>query len=156
MREIRKILCPVDFSSSSESMVRDTVELAAQLGAEVHLLHVYEMPLYQVPVGVDPSAGLPGGLMDVMQDVKQAVTERLEKVRKGVEGQGVTLHTRIAEGRPARTIVAIASDESFDLIAMGTRGWTGLRHLLLGSVAEHVVRASSCPVLTFPTPDDEG
>ena len=155
MREIRKILCPVDFSSSSEAMVNDTVGLAAQLGAEVTLLHVYEMPLYQVPVGVDSSAGLPGGLMDVVQGVKEAVTERLEKVRAGCEGKNVTLHTRIAEGRPAKTIVAIAGDESFDLISMGTRGWTGLRHLLLGSVAEHVVRASPCPVLTFPTPDDE-
>ena len=156
MREIRKILCPVDFSSGSDAMVNDTVELAAQLGAEVHLLHVYEMPLYQTPVGVDPSAGLPGGLMDVVQGVKKAVSERLEKLRASVDGRGVTLHTRMTEGRPAKSIVSIAGDESFDLVCMGTRGWTGLRHLLLGSVAEHVVRASPCPVLTFPTPDDEG
>lgn len=150
MGSIRKILCPVDFSPASEQALRETVALAQVLGAEVHLLHVYEMPLYLAPPGISQPASLPGGATDVVAQLQEQLRQRLEAMKAQLASSEVTVHARIAEGRAAQVCVEMAAAEGFDLIALGTRGSTGLRHMLLGSVAERIVRTSSCPVLTFP------
>ena len=124
---IRKILFPTDFSPASESAGRTAVDFARHFGARLHVLHV-------VPPVTDPTPA-PGTMVDVVARL----------------GSGLPVVSEILSGPPARRIVAYAKRAEIDLIVMGTHGRTGVSHLLLGSVAEAVVRRAPCRVLTVPT-----
>lgn len=142
MPEIRRVLCPVDFSPHSESAVQFAVELAQKLGADVHLLHVYQLPVY----------ALPDGAMMAGPEFTTRVTTELQKALTSLAAkfQPTKLDTHLVEGVPYREVVRMSDELDADLIVMGTHGRTGLRHLLLGSVAERVVRSSKVPVVTVP------
>lgn len=142
MPEIRRVLCPVDFSPHSESAVQFAVELAQKLGADVHLLHVYQLPVY----------ALPDGAMMAGPEFTTKVTTELQKALTSLAAQfpPTKLDTHLVEGVPYREVVRMSDELDADLIVMGTHGRTGLRHLLLGSVAERVVRSSKVPVVTVP------
>jgi nucleotide-binding universal stress UspA family protein len=145
MPDIRRILCPVDFSPSSERALDFAVDLAKALGAELDLLHVYQLPVYALPDGA-MMAG-PEFTTRVTTESQRALTELCES-----RASGVTTKTHLIEGIPYREIVRMGEDLGAGLIVVGTHGRTGLRHLLLGSVAERVVRSAKVPVITVPIP----
>lgn len=143
MPVIRRILCPVDFSPDAERALDYGIELAQALGAEIDLLHVYQLPVYALPDGA-MMAG-PEFTAKVTTELQQALTALAEKKAAAKP------KTHLREGVPYREIVAMSEELEADLIVMGTHGRTGIKHLLLGSVAERVVRTSQVPVITVPT-----
>lgn len=122
---IRNILVATDFSPFSEQAIRAAVALAHHFGATLHLLHVVHAP------GDRPAA------LDRLGASAEA------------EADGVPFTASVAIGRPAPEIVRYAAREQMDLIVMGTHGRTGLAHVMIGSVAEAVVRTAPCQVLTI-------
>ncbi len=152
MKPIRKILCPVDCSKGSGVALDYAVSFAKQCGAEVHLLHVWQVH-YQVrqDLSVWMEAHGQQPIAKVIEDEARAETDKfLESLPADIRS---TLKVRLVEGEPWRTVVEVAARENFDLIAMGTHGRSGIVHLALGSVAEKVVRHAECPVLTVRMPD---
>ncbi len=145
--KIKTILVPIDFSSHSEKAMETAVEFAKAFGAEVHLLHAYSLPVgvvgpydYQIPANI---------LTDMRESAKKRVDEEVSKLAdSGVPAKGV-----ITEGLPTQAILDTAEQLGADLIVMGTRGLTGLKHVVLGSVAERTIRQATCPVLTVHVPD---
>ena len=140
---ITRILVPVDFSADSNRAVHYAAMLAGQVGASVELLHVVEDFSY----GVLSEVYVPN-VPDLMQETINDVVERLASLRASVFPHGSDVDTVAYVGRPAPTILEYAKAGGFDLIVMGTHGRTGLSHLITGSVAEQVLRAAPCAVLT--------
>jgi len=152
MRPIKKILVPTDFSPAAESAFGEAVGLARTLGASVTLLNVYELPQ---PVA---DAGFVCG-SDVIDGLEAAAREQLERTRSVLRdtiAECPPLDIKAVLGVAHEEIVAEARRGGYDLIVMATHGRTGVKHLLVGSVAERVVRLSSVPVLTVhPTAERE-
>jgi len=140
---ITRILVPVDFSAHSDRALHYAAALAGQVGASVELLHVVEDFTY----GVLSEVYVPN-LPDMMQETVNDAIERLASLKASVFPHGSDVEAVAYVGRPALTIIEHAKAGGFDLIVMGTHGRTGLPHLLMGSVAEQVLRAAPCPVLT--------
>lgn len=142
---IRSILCPVDFSATSEEALRYAVSLASQLGVtEVHLLHVHQPPAVTLPNG---SSATPDGAADA----KNRAARELESMAKRYSAHGAAVIPHLVEGVPYEAIVAGARTMGADMIVIGTHGRTGLKHALLGSVAERVTRLSPVPVCSVRT-----
>jgi len=146
MAKIRRIVCPVDFSDASAAAVEYALDLAADTKAEVRFVHVYQIPVYALPDGA-----VVGG-PELAARLGQQLQTELDALRKKYEGRGPKLDTHLVEGVPHVEIVRIAKELPADMIVMGTHGRGGLSHLLLGSVAERVVRTAECPVLTVRQP----
>lgn len=139
---IRSILCPTDFSHFSRFAMDHAVALARWYGAEVTALSV--IPLTPPLVGREgPDAGLIAPLQD-----RDDLVEALRGFLKPADEAGLQTRSALREGVPAREIVAQAREMGADLVVMGTRGREGLERLVLGSVAEKVVRTAPCPVMT--------
>jgi nucleotide-binding universal stress UspA family protein len=143
MNPIRLILCPVDFSEPSERAVDFALDLAEKVGAEVRLLHVFQLPVYALPDGA-MMAG-PEFTTRVTTELQSALDALEQKKRRAKK-----LETHLVEGLPWREVNRMAEELKADIVVMGTHGRTGIKHLLLGSVAERVVRSSKVPVLTVP------
>ena len=141
MLQFKKILVPTDFSTCASEALRLATQLAKRFESEVTLLHVYQIPAY--PLAEGTFVGGPQVTAEIVKDITQA----LDKTKREA-GAEVTIATQIAEGVPYLEIARVAREGKFDLIVIGTHGRTGLRHLLLGSVAERVVRTAPCPVLS--------
>jgi len=141
--KIRRILVPLDFSVHSMRALDTAAELAQTFEAELVLLHAYHLP---------PLFGPPEELVippDFSALVRDAAARRLEKAAKGTEERGLRVSTRLTNLPPAEAIIAAAKEIGADLIVMSTRGLTGFKHLLLGSVAERTLRLAPCPVLAL-------
>jgi nucleotide-binding universal stress UspA family protein len=143
--EIKSILAPTDFSSHSERAVRYACRLAERLGSTLHLLHVLSEIL---PAGPDPL------LMPVMpaqfyKENEDRARDTLGRLLDPAWGKPGSVVTAVRWGSPVESIVSYALEHRIDLIIIATHGRTGLSHVLLGSVAEHIVRESPCPVLTI-------
>jgi nucleotide-binding universal stress UspA family protein len=140
---IRKILLPTDFSAHSREAQAWAIELARRYDASLTLVHVYQPISYALPEGyVLPSANL-------LADLEVSLGRALDDAKKQLEaGSGLRVDTALMQGVPFAEIVRFAREGSYDLIVLSTHGRTGLRHVLLGSVAEKVVRKAPCPVLT--------
>jgi nucleotide-binding universal stress UspA family protein len=142
---IDTILCPIDFSAASEGALRYAVSIAAKLGAtQIHVLHAHQ----------PPSVALPDGSLvpDRAAEAKQLAARELEAVAKRYSAHDVSVTPHLTEGAPYQSIVEHARALGADLVVMGTHGRTGLKHALLGSVAERVVRLSDVPVCTVRSP----
>jgi nucleotide-binding universal stress UspA family protein len=142
-----KILCPVDFSPGSREALRIAAGFAREGTASLILAHVWEPPRWSN----SEVLLVPGVLQDTM-DAEEAELEawKAEARQLGAKEIGVRFVTGIAWNE----IVALTrSDPAIDLVVMGTHGRTGLRHVLLGSVAEKVVRHAACPVLVVRARD---
>jgi universal stress protein A len=135
-------LVPLDFSPYSDQALSYAMALATRLQARLTLLHVIHEPM---GVGDMPSA-LPYPalyLQEIEAEVQRGIEARLQQVHDaGLQGDTVIVH-----GVPFQRIIDTARDQHIDLIIMGTHGRTGLHHVLVGSVAEKVVRLAPCPVL---------
>ena len=145
MIETRAILAPTDFSVHAEEAVRYAAALAERLGATLHLLHV--LPDV-VPVGPDPLL-LPSLPPEYYQEAEAQSHEALGKTLQPGWGQPAAVETAVRWGDPVDGIVGYAFDHKVDLVVVATHGRTGLSHVLLGSVAERIVREAPCPVLTI-------
>lgn len=147
MTQFSKILAPIDFAPHSAEAVQRAVDLATRYDAELLLLYVYEPADYPLPEGFVVYTP------DQLGRMTTEIQKRLEAARKEVEAQGAQrVSVRLTQGSPAQAILDIARDEGYDLIVMGTHGRTGVGRWVMGSVAEKVVRAAPCPVLTVKSP----
>ena len=145
---IRRIVCPVDFSEYSEYALHYAVDLAKTFGAELKLLHVVELPfLPSYSLAGVPDLSLP--VEQVEENAKERMNELLAECRKTYAKVEAELRT----GAPFLEIVNYAKEAEADLIVVGTHGRTGLSHMLIGSVAEKVVRKAPCPVLSVKHPE---
>lgn len=144
-----RILVPVDFSMCSVAALRYALELGRRLGSTIDILHVWEPPQHFVAeVPVYPPAGPPTTLKALARDAAgREMARMLETVQASPSDR---LTSRMEVGNPLEVI--LASSRDYDLVVMGTHGRSGLAHLLLGSVAEQVVRRAPCPVLTVRAP----
>ncbi len=140
--KLKKILVPVDFSDCSLKALRYAVPFARQFGAEVTLLHVVQ-PVY--------AAGEWGVDIDFAQltlQQKEGAGKQLKELEVEEVGENIATKTLVRVGHPATEIAGAAKELGIDLIIIATHGHTGLKHVLMGSTAENVVRHAPCPVLT--------
>ena len=145
MLAIDRILAPTDFSPHAEEALRYAAELAVRLEASLRLLHV--LPDV-VPIGPDPvlTPTLPPDYYREAEEESRGALSRAIDPAWGVTPETVV---EVRWGSPVEAIVASAAEHSIDLIVIATHGRTGLSHVLLGSVAERIVREAPCPVLTI-------
>ncbi|HVW26037.1 MAG TPA: universal stress protein [Polyangiaceae bacterium] len=143
----KKILVPVDYSPSSKRALEWALVLAESMGASVHVLHTWEVPPYLRPDLTVWS----GEISETLADHTRAEAEKgmRDFLATADVATRANVTSQVVPGAPYATILALVEQEGFDLIAMGTHGRTGVAHLLLGSVAEKVVRHAPCPVLTI-------
>jgi nucleotide-binding universal stress UspA family protein len=147
MRPIRTILHPTDFSSGAELATELAIEMAVKFNAELTLLHTYAIQVYIGPLGETYPLSA-----ETVYKIQDTAERSLELIRKRASEAGVKAKSQIVDGVDSEVILATAKSAGIDLIVMGTHGRTGLKHFLLGSVAEKVVRLASCPVLTVRAP----
>jgi nucleotide-binding universal stress UspA family protein len=143
MRPIQRILVATDFSPCADEAARDAFALAERLGASVTLLQVVQMPI-QVISEVSTAPLFIGDLVALAYEELKGLIDRLKPT--------VHVESRVEEGPPAATIARLAQEGEFDLIVLGTHGRTGIKRAVMGSVAEHVVRSASVPVMTVHAP----
>lgn len=141
--QLQKILLPTDFSACSAAATAYAVELAAKFNAELHLLHTLESHLTTTP---DFGMGL--ALPKYVNESRTAAEKALAAVVDPQGSAGRSVIRTVVEGSPSTEIVQYARQHNIDLIVIATHGRTGLPHVLLGSVAETIVRTAPCPVLT--------
>lgn len=143
-----RILVPTDGSVDTERAVEHAAKLAVAHDADLHAVYVVNSASF---------AGLPmetswEGVGDVLREEGEAALSRVEDI---VAEYDLEFSSHLLQGSPSRRIVEFAEDEDCDLVVMGTHGRGGIDRLLLGSVAEGVVRACSVPVLTVQVGDEE-
>jgi universal stress protein A len=147
---IRQILVPVDYSDCSKAALAVAGLVAKTLGAALDVIHVWDRPLYVTSdVRVHEPSGASRSLVDMIRE--NAELEMAEFMKEVSVPEGVAVKRRLLAGNPAATILAELGAAHHDLLVIGTHGRTGLKHLLLGSVAEKLVRLSPVPVLTVPS-----
>jgi universal stress protein A len=141
----RRILVAIDFSDGSRAAVLVAAELAERFGGSIELLHVWQPP----PLRSDLMIWAENDETPLRQyGRKQAERELRQFVEGSLPELGAGLAWSVAEGDPASVILEYAASGRYDLVAVGTHGRTGIDHLLVGSIAEKIVRAAACPVLT--------
>jgi len=144
MVSFRKILVPTDFSKASQAALPLARVMAQCFSAELLLVHVLELPHY--PTLFEGTALVVPPIDDTLRTQLGEQLERL--LADEVSSHGVTGRAILREGPPTSELLDCAREESVDLIVIATHGYTGLRHMLLGSTAEQIVRLAPCPVLT--------
>jgi nucleotide-binding universal stress UspA family protein len=147
MPRYQKILVPHDFSASADAALAAALDLAVPLGASVHVVHVYHSaPHMYAHYTIDPPD-------PAVVKVPEAAMQRLAAELDRTRAAGVDCDGEVRDGIPDEEIVKAATEQAADLIVMGTRGHSGLRHVVLGSVAERTLRTAPCPVMTVRTED---
>lgn len=142
----QRFLVPIDFSDYASHALDYAISLASKLGARLTLLHVIQ----SLPMGgADMGVTLP---YTYIQDMEAEITSSLQTYLQRVTAAGLEGEIAVVHGVPFNEIIAAAKTQQVDLIIMGTHGRTGLQHVLLGSVAEKVVRLAPCPVLVARQP----
>jgi nucleotide-binding universal stress UspA family protein len=136
MLRLRKILCPVDFDANSIRMLGQAAELARERHAKLYLLHVVP-----TPPGPEVAVDFIG--------LEDRAKKRLDRLVRKKLGRRTGWEVHVRSGPPALEVMRAAERFGVDLIVMATHGRKGLKHLVLGSVAESVVREAPCPVLTM-------
>lgn len=139
----KKILCPVDFSEFTKDVVAYAADISRQYGAELHVLHVIPNLTYFTPY---ESFLTPENLVAMEKNIQDEVDRDFKKVLSAV---GIDVRKVVRTGVAFVEIIDYAKTEGIDLIVMGTHGRSGIEHILIGNVAEKVVRKSPCPVMTI-------
>ena len=152
MIALKNILVATDFSEASDAALNYGRTLARTFGATLHVLHVTENVYLQAFGSEAYIASVP----DLQRDVDEAARKQLDGLLMDSDGSGPAVRKVLQTANaPARTITEYATKEGVDLIVMGTHGRSGVAHLLMGSVAERVVRTAPCPVLSVRHPERE-
>lgn len=146
MPKYRRIVCPTDFSPTAAAALGHAADLARTSGAELVLLHV--LPTINYPLR---GLGMAEAFPHLQAELHTRGKERLAETAKAL-GTGLAVRTELRDGEAYEQVLACAKEAGADLIVLGTHGHTGLKHALLGSTAERVVRLAECPVLTVRTP----
>ncbi len=146
MSPFHKILCPVDFSTPGHAALTTAAALAQQFAAELWVIHVV-MPVTSMPVPtVFPEAvNVPGVQLEMETAARQALDDTLANHVPAA----VRAHSMVLEGDPADEIERFVPDHGIDLIVISTHGHSGLERLMFGSVAQRVIRAAPCAVLSI-------
>jgi nucleotide-binding universal stress UspA family protein len=144
MSAIKRMLVPTDFSPASDMAFAYAIDMAGRQGGSVHLLHVIDDTSFATAYPDGFYVELPGLRAQVIGEA----TDRLDAMAEKCRAAGVTATVEVAVGGPARVIAQTATSRGSDLVVMATHGRSGFAHLVLGSVAERVVRTAPCPVLT--------
>lgn len=140
---IQRILLPTDFSTYSAAATKYACEFVTRFDAELHLLHSLE-----THVSTTPGFGMGLALPVHIQESRVAAEKALTSVLAPQWSAGRTVVQAVVEGSPKVEIVRYARKHEIDLIVLATHGRSGLAHVIIGSVAESVVRTAPCPVLT--------
>ena len=145
----QRFLVPVDFSEYANQVLEYAIGLASKLGARLTLLHVIQSPPWG---GVDMDVTLPYAYTRYIQVLEAESANSMQACLERVTAAGVEGEVAVVHGVPFHEIIETAKMQQVDLIVMGTHGRTGLQYVLLGSVAEKVVRLAPCPVLVVRQP----
>jgi nucleotide-binding universal stress UspA family protein len=147
-----KILAATDFSDDSNHALEYAEELARKFSAEILVVHV-DQPLSPVMV-TELSPGLDVGTMNrIAEEQRLSALKELDRITARLRDAGLKSRGLLKVGAPFLEIISAAHGDSADLIVLGTHGRSGLAHVLMGSVAERVVRKAHCAVLTIRHPD---
>jgi nucleotide-binding universal stress UspA family protein len=142
MQLIQKILVAVDFSKHSDHALDTAIEFAKTFGAELDVIHAFDLP---IPLMTPYEVAVPDSYLN---EARTAAARKLAAAAERVAGAGVRGTSHLREVPAAAAIADAAREIGADLIVMGTRGHTGLKHIVLGSVAERTLRIAPCSVLT--------
>jgi nucleotide-binding universal stress UspA family protein len=140
LRQLRKVLAPVDFSDHSMRALRGALELANEVGAALHVVYV---------VATHQSILERGRELAREASMVEQAEEEFSRIRKDELGNSEKVITAVLVGPPAATLIEYAKQESIDLILLATHGRTGAEHLLMGGVTEKLARLAPCSVLVF-------
>jgi nucleotide-binding universal stress UspA family protein len=140
-QSIRKILVAVDFSEPSEAALEAAIDFAGRFGAALRVFHAFELP---IPLVSPYEVAIPD---KYLEETRRAAEARLAEAVKRVRKAGLSADSELGEGPAAAAIVRAAESWGADLLVLGTHGHTGLKHLLLGSVAERALRSAPCSTL---------
>lgn len=145
---IQRVLVPIDFSNLTQHVIEYATDLAKRYEASLDLIYVYEPMTYALPEGY--VLVTPDQLAEILGQIeKQLASAKASAIAFGVQ----TVQTATLQGSPISEILRYAQERGSDLIVMGTHGRTGVKRLFIGSVAENIVRAATCPVLTVRVTD---
>ncbi len=147
------ILVPTDGSEAARNAVEQAVDIASKYDATVHALYVVDVDATSYSLGTEQLDRIRRGDIDEMPEVQEAATEATGYVADAAADRGVPVVEHVTAGEPARAIRKFVDDEDVDLIVMGSHGRSGLSRVILGSVAEKVLRRTRLPVLVV---DDDG
>lgn len=148
MKAFQKILVPHDFSEHADQAVDAAADLARRYDASVTLIHVHDVILYAMPEGIVLYPA------EALTELFEQLTKKLEQAKRGVEALGLQrVDAMTLQGSPVTEILRQTAENGYDLIVMGTHGRSGIKHAVIGSVAERVVRRATCPVLTVRAVD---
>ncbi|HEX5657972.1 MAG TPA: universal stress protein [Polyangiales bacterium] len=147
--EHRKVLCPVDMTHEGDGAAAEAANLARALGAELLLVHVMGEPTLALGDPMLTGEVTSFALPQLSEEYRNELARRLDQMGEDLRATGLPVSTMLLRGAPDEAIVSTADSEHVDLIVMATHGRRGLSHLLLGSVAERVVRAAKVPVMTL-------
>jgi nucleotide-binding universal stress UspA family protein len=137
---MKRILFATDFSPASRHALRKAIDTAQKEGAELIIAHVYEPPSALSLEGVD--------YQDMDRKLRATAQKELDAVAATVRANGVRVRGVLLAGNAAEGLIGVANENGVELLVMGTHGRTGLKKLVMGSVASHVVATAPCPVLT--------
>lgn len=143
----KKIVCPVDFSDFTDETLAYAVNIAKRFESELHLIHVIPNLNYFTPY---ESFLTPENLVAIERNIEGEVEKDFDKITKKLD---FPFKRVIKTGVIFVEIIDYIKDQGIDLVVMGTHGRSGIEHILIGSVAEKVVRKSPCPVLTVRPKD---
>ena len=143
--QIRRILYPTDFSEATKVAATSACEMADKFGAELHVLHVLHdlsslMPFTAISIWTEPEH-----IAEIADNAKRILAE----IPDANWSQGKAVVRKVSSGNVADEITNYARQHGIDLIVIGTHGHAGLKHAVLGSIAEKVVRTADCPVLSI-------
>jgi len=141
----KKILLCTDFSENSVPALENALDYAQVFDAELCLLHVINSSQVGYSSWTDE---VPPEIRLALEKIQQSAQQSLHRLAEECRRRMPRVESRALIGVPASEIVRYAKQENMDLIILGTHGWTGFKHLILGSTAENVVRNADCPVLT--------
>jgi nucleotide-binding universal stress UspA family protein len=136
---VRKILCPTDFSEPSGKALNAARELAVRLSSQLEIVHVFPNYIFEQMEALKDRDGL----------LKELYDESKERLEKFLHASGLTVPGTMEEGEPDRKIVSFAKEKDFDLIVMGARGMGRIEGMLIGSVTDAVLKSAPCPVLVI-------
>jgi universal stress protein A len=152
MLSMRKILVPIDLSPASTRVLLQAQEFAAQFSATIDLIYVWSPPALLAPEAV--MTGIGATEQPLLEWLGNNSRKQLSEFESQARASGMAVAASYCElGDPATAILEHAQNGGYDLLVLGTHGRTGLSHLLMGSVAEKIVRRARCAVLTVRTAD---
>lgn len=143
--QIKTILVATDFSEDANSALDYAVEFSKVFESKLRLIHAYHVDTPAVYGGFDSALMIP---QDILEPIRQGAEASIEAQVKQLAATGVDVKGRAVKENAVSAILEEAERLSADLIVMGTRGLTGLKHVLVGSTAERTVRLAQCPVVT--------